>query len=108
MSTWEIVETADEWEPVYDRPACPGPATHEWTLSIEEGEVGLHSGCQECDVTVEQEYLCMDGSLKGRLVFTPEHPNLGGWHGLTRCDCGWWWTFEPSVLVASSSSENPQ
>lgn len=75
-----------------------GPSGHTWTLQIEEGKVGMSSGCDECTngifAPTGGEELFMQ-AIPGRLVFRPEHEHLGGWHGFTRCDCGWQWEFVP-------------
>lgn len=92
--TWE-----DMPEPVEPsrEPCKTGPAGHVWHLTIDEGAMGLTSGCEECAEAIlgpiGGEDVFMLGAIVGKLVFNPDHPNLGGWHGLTRCDCGWTWNF---------------
>lgn len=88
---WEIVEVNDE--PQQSVPTeCPtgGWASHEWRLTIEEGVVGLATDCTFCagSISPSDDFLYTNVTLVGRPVFEPDHPGLGGWHGLERCDCG--------------------
>jgi hypothetical protein len=34
-----------------------------------------------------------------RVTFKPDHPNLGGYHGDTPCDCGWWFVVAFDAVV---------
>lgn len=82
-----------ECDPIDDRPthgpSCPGPDTHRWHLSIEEGRMGIGSGCEDCDLAIHGEDVYMD-DIAGALTFhhevmgyeTPEHVV--------------WWEFTPS------------
>jgi len=85
-------------------PVCDvGWDGHQWILSVEEGQVSLSSGCDICDCSFDVsdacELLFLKGGILGQLKVVPEHPNLGGWHGTTRCDCGWWYEFIPEVIA---------
>lgn len=90
------------WEehPAFDNrevhgPPCPGLHIHRWSLSIEEGDIVLTSGCEECDWAFEHDYVEMR-PLTGRMVWEREHapgdcPSfLDG-----PCDHGYWVRFIP-------------
>ena len=77
----------DDGRPIYG-PSCPGPDTHRWHLSVDEGRIAFGSGCEQCDPEVEAEDIFMD-DIAGTLTFhhevmgyeTPEHTV--------------WWEFTP-------------
>lgn len=108
MTDWQEVNDFDD-RPVLGPPCGVGPDGHTWHLSFNSyagGDgigVSLTSGCEECDDAVLSatggEEVYMSGEISGSLHFEPDCSNLGGWHGLTRCDCGWQWRFDPEQIV---------
>lgn len=101
VTNWEEVEIANR-RPIYGPPCGVTPQGHKWRLSVEEGQASFTSGCDECDSAVLDpvggDDVWLSGAILGRLKFVPDHPNLGGWHGLDRCDCGWIWEFIPEHI----------
>lgn len=100
MTEWEIIDAdPNEMRPIHGPPCGVTPQGHTWRLDIEAGQVHLGSGCEECDEAVlgpmGVEDIFMD-DITGTIEFIPEHENLGGWHGMIRCDCGWCWQFTPN------------
>lgn len=99
-------EVVDPPEADDDPPRCEtGPVGHQWRLTVTEGTIGLTSGCKDCDDNVLAyggDDIYMEQTLTGRMVWEPDHPNLGGWHGLERCDCGWQWRFDPESIEAAA------
>jgi hypothetical protein len=100
-----------QWEdmPPSQEPSLPEctvtPEGHDWRLTVSEGQIGLTSGCEQCDdiaTMVGGEDIYMAGTITGKMVWEPDHPNLGGWHGFDRCDCGWQWRFEPERIEEDS------
>lgn len=109
---WEIVEV--ELGESGDPPKCPkgGPTSHRWVLESDGGFLlGLAPG-EECYSFVDGEgkhyrWLCEDivtvngyediglAPILMTMSFEAHCGNLGGWHGLSRCDCGWSWIIEP-------------
>lgn len=90
-----------EWNdtPVDDRPlqgpACPGVQTHRWTLTINEGDIHLWSGCEECESVWEPHFVEMS-ELTGRLAWEHEHPpgQCPSWLS-GPCDHSTWLRFIP-------------
>lgn len=99
-NTWTLVPAEDfDDRPVYGPPCGVTPQGHTWRLSLNEGQAAIHCGCEECEDAV-LGMVGMDGvdmvvEIPGTVRFESDHPNLGGWHGDVRCDCNWWWVFEP-------------
>jgi hypothetical protein len=100
--------------PAVNAPQCvfDGDFTkHTWTLDIEEpGLLSVSSGCDVCDFGIMDngsEDLWMKGSITGMVEFIPDCPNLGGWHGIERCDCGWSWAFTPHAIDMSHEGVLP-
>lgn len=76
FNEWVIMDPNDpSLRPVYDQPPCPGPTTHSWTLTIEEGRMGLGSGCSDCDIWIPYEDVWMEG-LKVKVI---PHVELHGY-----------------------------
>ncbi len=104
---WEVVD--DDQMPLHGPPCGVTPNGHVWHLTIEEGQMSLTSGCAECDDAIlgpcGGDDVYMGALLRGRMVFEPDHPNIGGWHGMDRCDCGWQWRFDPRYLLPLPSEE---
>jgi len=103
MGDWTVLDPDDpSLRPVYGPPCGVGPTGHRWNLAIEEGKVTLWTGCEECDAAVIDpvggDDVWMDQAIGGRMEFVPDCSNLGGWHGLRRCDCGWSWRFVPEQI----------
>jgi hypothetical protein len=71
-------------------PPCPGPNIHAWSLAIEEGQMSLYSGCEECEEGILGPMGGEDvgmGPIKGRLECHVER-YYGG-------DVDVWWEFIP-------------
>jgi hypothetical protein len=91
---WEEHPAFDD-RPTYG-PRCPGYETHRWTLGVEDGEIFLHSGCQDCDFAIEFHEVA--AHVTGRLSF--EHAHLPGrcpnfMQFIGPCDCDYWFRFIP-------------
>lgn len=100
MTEWVPIEVDDRPE---CGPACPGPETHSWRLSIEMGQASISSGCPECDLQMDPGF-DLGLEVVGRMEVWQDHPNLGGWHGDVRCDCNWGWNFIPTQLSEEGAS----
>lgn len=101
MTEWVECELV---EPEHGPPCGVGPAGHKWTLTIEQGQVLLGSGCDECDDAVLGpvgiEVLEMR-PLGGRLQFEQDHPPGGCPYLFDICDHDHWWTFVPGADKAA-------
>lgn len=87
----------DEHKPLYG-PFCPGLHLGKtWTLTIEEGQMGLSSGCPDCDDAVMGpvggEDVFMTGTIKGHLV---GHLETYGWESP---EYDYWWEFIPDEVA---------
>jgi hypothetical protein len=107
VTEWLLIDAPPEVEP---EPKCEiGPEGHDWRMTVTEGHVGFGSGCDQCDDAVlgpiGNDALEMPTEVVGKIKFTPEHPNLGGWHGDMRCDCGYWWEFTPARINAGETTD---
>jgi hypothetical protein len=96
--TWEPYDVPVDEGPEYG-PACPGPQTHRWTLTIDGGDTGIGSGCSDCDAWMETHMFAVD--VTGTLTFEHEHqgapcPNA---NRFLPCDCNYWWRFTPSGVT---------
>lgn len=97
MIRFVVDETTEPTGPLHG-PPCPGVASHRWTLSVEEGDISLRSGCDECDAIWEPHYVEM-GELPGRLSWEHDHepgrcPNA---LRFLPCDCNVWLQFTPEA-----------
>ncbi len=75
-----------------------GWESHTWKLSIEADQIHLSTDCRLCTDgfwAFDHDDMGM-GPVDVSLEFVPECDNLGGWHGLTRCDCGWQYLLTPT------------
>ncbi len=102
MLKWEVIEGDDpRFAPEYG-PPCPGlhllKDTHqnEWKLVIEEGQITLTSGCQDCDRVVWDpvggEDLEMSIPIKGYLM---SHVEV---YGYETPEYNHWWEFIPEAI----------
>lgn len=92
---WEAVEDV---EPVSGPPCGVHPGGHTWELSIQQGEICLTSGCEECDDAVLGPIgidVLEVRPIAGRLAFEREHPEGQCPYMFDICDHGYWWTFVP-------------
>lgn len=93
---WEIVMNPEEPQPVYG-PPCPGPLTHTWRLTVEEGQVGLNSGCEDCNDVVMGSVGGEDVFMRGEVVGTLEsHLETYGWE---TPEYDHWWEFVPVSIA---------
>lgn len=98
---WVEVDPA-EWGVVYG-PACPGPQSHRWELTIDDSGAAASSGCTDCDSWMEGYMLA--ATMSGTLTFEHEHqgqpcPNYFG-----ACDCSHWWRFTPKQAPLPSTAQ---
>lgn len=82
--------------PIYG-PPCPGPLTHTWRLTVEEGQIALNSGCEECNDTVFGPVGGEDVFMQGEIVGTlASHLETYGWE---TPEYDHWWEFVPVSLA---------
>lgn len=97
---WVTVDVDDR--PVFG-PPCPGPTSHRWSLTIEEGQVTLLSGCDDCQDVVfgpaNGEDVAMNVTVSGRL---DSHLERYGWE---TPEYDHWWEFVPTQIDGSGAPE---
>lgn len=79
-------------------PECPNPLAHRWRYENNYDHHGLSVvddciACRYYGFPGDNDAVSID--IIGTLEFVPECDNLGGWHGVSRCDCGWQYLFHP-------------
>ena len=93
MVRFEVVRSEDIPEPLHG-PPCRALVDHTWRLTVEEGRLGLRSGCDECDDAVWSpvggEDIEMIGVIVGRLRSQVERYPGG--------DVDHWWEFVPERI----------
>ena len=99
---WEIIEDPGEWHgpPL---PKCPtGIKGHRYVFCLEEGQPTITLA--EGEVCIGNRCIEDMASFGYEDLYSREIPctiefetcgSPGGWHGLTRCDCGWAWVLVP-------------
>lgn len=95
----------DAWEKWRAHSCVERHGQHSWVLEIESGDI--HVSCDLCGTPYLVEYPEEWASTKipVTVTFESECGNLGGWHGIDRCDHGWWFVLDP-VAQPSSKFEN--
>lgn len=93
--------------------ACPvGVEGHEWRITIHVGSLNMTSGCEQCDQEVlgyaDIDIIEMPTEIVGTIKYAEDHPNLGGWHFDTPCDCNWWFEFTPTHIESWRAQDGEQ